>query len=72
VLARWVHRARRWNMAEVFLVGVLVSLMKLGTLATLSIGTSFWAYVALIICLTAAIASIHPRELWYRLEEANQ
>ena len=70
VLGRWTHRARRWNMAEVFLVGVLVSLMKLGKLATLTLGTSFWAYVGLIICLTAAIASIHPRELWLRLEQA--
>lgn len=71
-LGRWMHRARRWNMAEVFLVGVLVSLMKLGNLATLTLGTSFWAYVGLIICLTAAIASIHPRELWLRLEHAQR
>lgn len=71
-LGRWMHRAKRWNMAEVFLVGVLVSLMKLGNLATLTLGTSFWAYVGLIICLTAAIASIHPRELWLRLENANR
>ena len=70
VLGRWTHRARRWNMAEVFLVGVLVSLMKLGNLATLTLGTSFWSYVGLIVCLTAAIASIHPRELWLRLEQA--
>lgn len=70
LLARGTHRARRWNMAEVYLVGVLVSLMKLGNLATLQLGTSFWAYVALIVCLTAAIVSIHPRELWLRLEQA--
>ena len=69
-LCRWVFRARRWDMTEVFLLGVLVSLMKLGNLATLTLGTSFWAFVALIICLTAALASLHPRELWGRIEEA--
>jgi paraquat-inducible protein A len=69
-LCRWVLRARRWNMMEVFLLGVLVSLLKLGKLATLMLGTSFWALVALIICLTAALASIHPRELWRRIELA--
>ncbi|MDQ3625230.1 MAG: paraquat-inducible protein A, partial [Verrucomicrobiota bacterium] len=42
VLCRAIHEARRWNMVEVFLLGVLVSLLKLGTLATLSLGTSFW------------------------------
>ena len=69
-LCRWVFRARRWDMTEVFLLSVLVSLMKLGSLATLTLGTSFWAFVALIICLTAGMASLHPRELWARIEEA--
>ena len=71
-LGRWLNRAKRWNMAEVYLVSVLVSLMKLGHLATLTLGTSFWAYVALIVCLTAAIVSIHPHELWHRIEEAGR
>ena len=71
-LCRWLLHARRWNMMEVYLLGVLVSLLKLGKLATLMVGTSFWALVALIICLTAALASIHPRELWGRIEEAHR
>ena len=69
-LCRWVYRARRWNMVEVFLLGALVSLLKLGKLATLTLGISFWAFVGLIICLTAALTSIDYRELWARLEEA--
>ncbi len=69
-ICRAVVWARRWNMAEVFLVGVLVSLLKLGKLASLTVGISFWAFIALIFCLTAALASIHPRELWARLEAA--
>ena len=68
-LCRWVYRARRWNMIEVFLLGALVSLLKLGKLATLTLGISFWAFVGLIICLTAALSSIDYRELWTRLEE---
>jgi paraquat-inducible protein A len=71
-LTRWVLSARRWNMMEVFLLGVLVSLLKLGSLATLVVGTSFWALVALIICLTAALASIHPYELWRRIDLAKR
>ncbi len=71
-LCRWVYRMRRWNMVEVFLLGALVSLLKLGKLATLTLGISFWAFVALIICLTAALASIDYRELWARLENAQR
>lgn len=69
-ICRAVVWARRWNMVEVFLVGVLVSLLKLGKVATLTVGISFWAFIALIFCLTAALAAIHPRELWARLEMA--
>ncbi len=71
-LCRWVYRARRWNMVEVFLLGALVSLLKLGKLATLTLGISFWAFVGLIVCLTAALSSIDYRELWNRLEHARE
>jgi paraquat-inducible protein A len=71
-ICRAMYEARRWNMVQVFLVGVLVSFMKLGKLATLTLGTSFWAYVALIVCLTAALAAIDPRELWEKLEAAQK
>jgi paraquat-inducible protein A len=69
-LCRWIYQIRRWNMIEVFLLGALVSLLKLGKLATLTLGTSFWALVGLIVCLAAALTSIDHRELWARLEAA--
>lgn len=72
ITCRWVLGARRWNMTEVFLLGALVSLLKLGKLATLTLGISFWSFVGLILCLTAALGSIHPRELWTRLEMAER
>ena len=71
-LGRGVQEARRWNMLEVFLLGVLVSLLKLGSLATLTLGTSFWAFVGVIICLTAALATLDQHELWTRLEGARR
>ena len=72
LLGRAVHEARRWNMVEVYLLGVLVSQLKLGSLAKLTLGTSFWAFVGLIICLTAALACIDHRELWTRLDLARR
>ena len=53
-----------------FLLGVLVSLLKLGTLATLTLGTSFWAFVGLMVCLVAALTAIDYAELWEQLEAA--
>ena len=69
-LCRLVSTARRWQMLDVYLLGVLVSLLKLGKLATLTLGTSFWAFVGLIICLTLSVSAIHSRDLWARLEKA--
>ena len=47
-------------MLDVYLLGVLVSLLKLGKLATLTLGTSFWAFVGLIVCLTL-VRVVHPQ-----------
>ena len=69
-LCRLVSTARRWQMLDVYLLGVLVSLLKLGKLATLTLGASFWAFVGLIVCLTLSVSSIHIQDLWARLDKA--
>ncbi|MFD2258107.1 paraquat-inducible protein A [Luteolibacter algae] len=66
----WMSRTEPWNMIEVFLLGVLVSLLKLGHLAELHFGLGFWAFTALMFCMAAAVAAIDKRELWDRLEVA--
>ncbi|MEP2774944.1 MAG: paraquat-inducible protein A [Luteolibacter sp.] len=68
----WMSRTEPWNMIEVFLLGVLVSLLKLGHLAELYFGLGFWAFTALMFCMAAAVAAIDKRELWDRLEVAQQ
>ena len=69
-VCRLVYGTGHWNMIEVFLIGVLVSLLKLMDMATVSLGVSFWAFVGLILCMTASLAAIDRRELWDRLEAA--
>lgn len=69
-VCRWVYGTDTWNMIEVFLIGVLVSLLKLGDIATVTLGVSFWAFTGLIVCLTASVAAIDKHELWNRLEAA--
>lgn len=69
-VTRWMSRSEPWNMIEVFLLGVLVSLLKLGHLAQLHFGVGFWAFTALMFCMAAAVAAIDKRELWDRLEVA--
>ncbi len=68
----WMHRTEPWNMIEVFLLGVLVSLLKLGHVATLHFGVGFWAFSILMVCMAAAVAAIDKQELWDRLEVASE
>ena len=69
-VTRWIQLSEPWNMIEVFLLGVLVSLLKLGKVAELHFGTGFWAFAALMFCMAAAVAAIDRNELWDRLEVA--
>lgn len=65
---RWIQRLRPWGMVEVFMVGILVSMIKLSQLATVIPGTALWAFAALIFVLSAASATLDPVEVWERLE----
>ena len=70
-VARWVYGISVWNMSEVFLLGVLVSLLKLIPLASITLGISFWAFTLMIMCITASNTCIGKHELWELIEEAS-
>jgi paraquat-inducible protein A len=71
-VGRVLDEVRRWNMVEVYLLGALVSLLKLSKLATVTLGVSFWAFVGFILCLASAVTIIDPSDLWRKLEEARR
>jgi paraquat-inducible protein A len=69
-VAKWIYRCEPWNMVEVFLLGVLVSLLKLAKVAEVHFGTGFWAFAGVMFCMAAAVAAIDRDELWDRMEVA--
>lgn len=66
--ARWFQSMQPWSMLEVFLLGLIVSLLKLGKLADVEFDTGLWALIAVVLCNAAAIGGIDRLELWDRLE----
>jgi paraquat-inducible protein A len=68
--ARLIFGLGTWSMVEVFVIGVIVSLVKLASLATVVLGVSFWAYAAFSICLTAALTSLDRAFIWDEIEAA--
>lgn len=56
-----------WIMSDVFIIGVLVSLIKIVTLAEIQIGPSFLAFCAYAVFMLRTIAGFDPELLWDRI-----
>lgn len=67
-VARWVFLWQNWSMVEVFIIGVIVSLVKIAAMATVVLGISFWAYTGFTICFTAACLSLDRFRCWEDIE----
>lgn len=66
---RIVNAVQPWGMVEVFLVGSLVSLVKLTQVAKIDAEVGIYAVGGYVMLLASAIASFEPRELWRRARE---
>lgn len=66
-IVRGIRQTRPWGMIEVFMIGVLVTLVKLSTMAQVLPGVALWSFGALVVVL-AAMLSFDPRDLWHYLE----
>ncbi len=53
-----------WDMSEIFLVGILVSFVKIATLADISFGLSFISYTLFILCLAATLMTLDKFQIW--------
>ncbi|MBW2315923.1 MAG: paraquat-inducible protein A [Deltaproteobacteria bacterium] len=65
---RFVSFLSPWSMVEVFVIGVLVSLVKIAAMATVVMGISFFAYVGFAVCFTLALSNLDTLEMWGEIE----
>ena len=61
---RVLQAVRPWGMVEVFMLGVLVSLVKLAHLAAVVPGVALWSIAALMLVMAAIAATFDERALW--------
>ncbi len=66
-MLRFLQAVKPWGMVEVFMLGVLVSLVKLAHLASIVPGIALWSFGGLILLLAASAASFNPHEVWARV-----
>lgn len=63
MLLRLIDGLKFWNMAEIYLLAVLISMVKVMSLADITLGFSFWTFSLLIVMLTAAMLHVDKHQL---------
>jgi paraquat-inducible protein A len=58
---------RPWSMTEVFLLGILVSVVKLAKMATIIPGTALYAFLGLVFVLAAVNTFLDPHAIWEKM-----
>lgn len=69
---RWSARLRPWAMAEIFMVGVAVALVKLAGLASLTMGPAFWSFAAIVVITALKDLQMGGHTIWTALEAAER
>ena len=67
VVFHTLHRLAPWGMAEVFLIGALVSVFKMSSMADIGLGRSFYAFVLFALCLVATMYYLDQQQLRMQL-----
>ena len=65
---RSIFALQNWAMVEVFIIGVIVSLVKIAAMAEVELGLSFWAYAAFSISFTLALVTLDRYQCWEMIE----
>ncbi|WP_068109636.1 paraquat-inducible protein A [Tropicimonas marinistellae] len=61
---------RPWSMAEIFVLGVGVALVKVADLARVELGAAFWLFAALVVVSILQDGTLCRWSVWHALEEA--
>jgi paraquat-inducible protein A len=72
VVFRFIRKLQPWSMMEVFMLGILVSIVKLAKMASIVPGLSLYSFAALIIVLAWALASLDPHIIWEKMGTGNE
>lgn len=70
-LYRTYHHLKEWGMLEVYLLGILVSIIKLGDMADLELGVGLLCFISLLVVQIWLEIMMSPQQIWQSLSECN-
>jgi paraquat-inducible protein A len=68
---RLATRLKPWAMAEIFIIGVVVALVKVAGMATLTLGPAFWALTFLVLLVVVEGLNAHDTAIWLKLDPSS-
>jgi paraquat-inducible protein A len=71
LILRFILALAPWSMVEIFLIGTMVSLVKIASLATITLGMSFWSYIAFTLLMTSVLLHLDKVQVWAWVEESD-
>lgn len=69
---RLANRLRPWSMVEVFIVGVVVALVKIGGMAKVGLGLAFWELLLILIIVILEASSLCEKTIWRIIEQKSR
>ncbi|WP_102108238.1 paraquat-inducible protein A [Oceaniglobus roseus] len=69
---RYAEAMRPWSMAEIFVIGVAVALVKVADLARVGFGPAFWMFAALVVVIVVQDSYINRWTIWKALDRSRQ
>ncbi|TMP39473.1 paraquat-inducible protein A [Pseudoalteromonas rubra] len=69
-VAKFIMTLRPLNLADIFLVAVLISAFKLTAFAEIEVGLGFWAYILFVLCFIETLSLLSQHQLW-QLQQAH-
>lgn len=69
---RFSETLRPWSMAEIFVIGVAVALVKVADLARIGFGPAFWMFAALVVVIVLKDGNMNRWTIWKALDPQNR
>jgi paraquat-inducible protein A len=61
---RLYHHIEEWGMLDVYMLGIIVSVVKMLSMAEIQPGFGLWAYAALLLTSIMATTTLNEHEVW--------
>jgi paraquat-inducible protein A len=65
---RFLKHLEEWGMVEVYLLGILITLIKMGDVASIDFNLGFYCFIALVLISMAATVSLDNKLFWHYLD----